>query len=361
MEALAQKELTPPSNNTESLIHNIDIGSGLKIEVHKLTGFDDRFNATLWWTRDGAIMALVREVKVVAEEGEPDIGTLVQLKQAARIEQDRMLEVRLEDYIPIAEQEVWNPTDQEVFLEDPRSLLSADESSVVIGLTALVTEEDKQIPYPAIITLSRDHFEQIIPTKVQVIRDKELGIGKNLTPVEDTDHLTTFLYRSEEDKANFRLTHFSLDKNSKEIKRLGSIDFSKYLEDLNWPDWIGTTMAPIAINNNKYLMVLHSVKNGNGEPVYSFWRAMLTKGEKGELAVEKVDSQPILTRNDVGYPGLELHKGKRVIYACGGIIESEKLHLFVNVGDKTTVRVVFPLEALSNFDKSLRPQEELAA
>ncbi|MFH1827158.1 MAG: hypothetical protein ABH812_01835 [bacterium] len=317
-------------------------------EIRKITGLEDRFNAAAWSTTDGAIMLLVREVKEAAEEGRPDVGPLVILKKDAR-----MVEVRLEDYDPVADKVVWDPEGKVVLLEDPRALLLSDGDGVVLGLTAI----DQKIPYPAITYVPRDQFEEINDGQVRIIRD--FGPGKNTTPLDDG----TFLFRKDGDENNHRLARFSRDENTDEVGELKSIDFPS---DLEWASWrIGTTISPIPINDSEYLMIFHGAKKENGVLIYSLGRAILVKNEEGKLEIIKVDSEPILTPEDVKpFSRGELHEEKKVVYACGGIIEGDNktspkaLNLFVNVGDKITVMVRLPYDTLVALDKPLMYQRK---
>ncbi len=324
-------------------------------EIIEIPVLKNRINAAAWPTEDG-VMLVAREVKKAAKEGEPDTGRLVQLKSDTPL-----VEILLKDSGPMVEQVVWDSEGQEILLEDPRGLLLSDKSGVVLGLTAVVMEDGEKIVYPTVIYLqSSDVFEQITVTQEQIIRD--FGPGKNITPVSDG----TFLFRQEGDKNNHRLLHFSKDEHTKEVKELGNLEFPS---DLEWASWrIGTTMPPIPINENEYLMIFHGIKWENGKYIYSLGRAKLVKDQGGNLTVAEIDREPILTPDDFVINNRpiakELHPElRRVVYVCGGMMEDENrmLSLFVNVGDTKTVLVNLTFDALVAIDKPLRHQEKHAA
>lgn len=294
---------------------------------HKLI---DRFNAAVWREpQSGHIFVMPREVKNAGGKGEPDKGRLILL------ELDKQGDL-------INEIEVWRPDSDDLHLEDPRALV-LDNHKVIIGLTAVVKENGKYLPYPAIINLDTSLWKKSLPKPIII---KNLGHGKNMTPVD----AETFFFRKDGEGNSHKLYVCSWD--GAQIKEAGEIDFSI---DIPWAAWrIGTTMPPIWVNENEALMLIHGITIENGKYIYSLGRSKLKKNQFNKYQIE-IDRDPILTPDDFVKDGMpvinELHPElRRVVYSCGGVIknhlEEEVLSLFTNVGDKQTVEVPFKLNHL---------------
>jgi predicted GH43/DUF377 family glycosyl hydrolase len=293
----------------------------------------DRFNAAVWRESEtGHIFLMPREVKTAGGKGEPDKGKLILLE----LDQQGNL---------LHEIEVWRPDSEDMHLEDPRALVLNDHN-VMLGLTAVVKEGPKYVPYPAIINLDSQKWKQTLPKPIIF---KQFGHGKNLTPID----ANTFFFRKDGDDNSHKL--YVLNWDGKQMTECGEIGFSM---DIPWAKWrIGTTMPPIWVNENEALMLIHGIKIENGKYIYSLGRSRLKKNTNNKYNIE-IDPNPILTPDDFVADGKsmvsELHPElRRVVYSCGGVIKNHTEHqdqqilsLFTNVGDKQTVEVPFQLSTL---------------
>ncbi len=289
----------------------------------------DRFNAAVWRDHEtGHIFLMPREVKRAGAHGEPDKGTLILL------EIDQSGEI-------IHEMEVWKPENDDLHLEDPRAL-ALSNGQVILGLTAVIKEDEKYNPYPAVITLDTHTWKKVLPRPLVY---KHIGQGKNLTPISQD----TFFFRKEGPNNSHKL--YVLNWDGKNMTDAGDIHFSL---DIPWAEWrIGTTMPPIWVNENEALLLIHGIKIENGKYVYSLGRSKLKRTDN--VYHIEVDHNPILTPDDFVANGQsmvgELHPElRRVVYSCGGVVKRQNdqdvLSLFTNVGDKQTVEVPFQLAHL---------------
>ncbi len=293
-----------------------------------------RYNLAVWQKlSDGSLHFIGREVAKPGVAGEPDIGIL------------KLFEMSKDGSIT-NEKVIWRPLYDGVTLEDPRVIEMPNEN-LVIGLTAVL--RDKQgnpVPFPAIVKIdSHSSWKKELPPFLII---DTFGPGKNLTPIDGN----TYLFRPEGDENNHKLLVFSL--HSQNAEKIADI---KFPTDLHWASWrIGTTMPPLWLNPSEALFIVHGITkriiDGVESFIYSIGRAKLTR-DNNTFTV-KVAPDPILTPNDfVDSKGKqlieELHKHRRVVYSCGGIIKKEsshKLSLYVNVGDRTTFEVEFDLNEL---------------
>lgn len=203
------------------------------------------------------------------------------------------------------------------------------------------------MPFPAIVKIdSINSWRHELPPFLII---DTFGPGKNLTPIDKY----TYLFRPESTDYYHKILVFSL--HSQVAEKLGEIEFPL---DLPWASWrIGTTMPPIWLTPNEALFIVHGISkkiiDGKEIYMYSIGRAKLI--QKHNLYTVIVAPEPILTPDDfldpAGKPLVsELHPEiRRVVYSCGGIIKkssSDKLSLYVNVGDRTTFEVEFSLEEL---------------
>lgn len=287
----------------------------------------NRFNAAAWQTNDSCnVVLMLREVQQGSVDDTPDRGKIIQVIM------DHKRQV-------VKEETVWQPTDDSQHLEDPRALVLPD-GSVLVGLTAVRKVSDKFLPYPAFAKVSTREGRTEIDDLV--VAD-HLGQGKNLTPFDSE----TWVFRR--DDQNHQLTIVSWD--GKSAKAIGEIDFRQHI-----PTWasfrMGTTISPIQITQNEYLMIIHGIRFENGIYHYSIGRAKIVKTRGFEVLA--VDERPIITPEDFYVDGApiypELHDFRRVVYVCGGVRKKvgaqDLLALYVNVGDRQTVEVVLQMKKL---------------
>ncbi len=294
-----------------------------------------RYNLAVWQkSKNGSLCFIGREVTEAGKPGEPDIGIL------------KLFEVD-KDHVVIHERVIWKPAYDGINLEDPR-VLKLENKSLLIGLTAVLRNNiGKPIVFPAIVKIDSFHsWKQELPPFLII---STFGPGKNLTPVDNT----TYLFRPESADYYHKILAFSL--HSQVPEKLDDIEFP---QNLPWANWrIGTTMPPIWLNPNEALFIIHGISiqkiAGQEKYVYSIGRAkLIRKNNKFRVIVAP---EPILTPDDFlnndGLPLIEeLHPEiRRVVYSCGGIIKEhiqDTLSLYVNVGDRTTFEVEFPLNEL---------------
>lgn len=294
-----------------------------------------RYNLAAWQKKDSdSVVFIGREVGEAGKNGEPDMGILklFETNESGAIVHERVL---------------WKPDFEGMNLEDPRALELSNEN-LVIGLTAVLRDKKgNPLPFPAIVKIdSHNTWQQELPP---ILTITTFGSGKNLTPIDNT----TFLFRPDSPEYSHKILVFSLHKQVP-VKSTDII----FPTDLPWAKWkIGTTMPPIWINPEEALFIIHGITiqliDGIEKYVYSIGRAKLTK--KGDDYSVIVSREPILTPDNFmqkdGKPLVsELHPDlRRVVYSCGGIIKRKKqdtLSLYVNVGDRTTYEVEFPLKEL---------------
>lgn len=294
-----------------------------------------RYNLAAWQKPESnSVIFIGREVTKAGREGEPDTGKL------------KLFEVN-EDGSIVQERLIWKPMYEGINLEDPRALELPNET-LLVGLTALLRDKTgNPIPFPAIIKIdSHSSWNQELPPFLIVTT---FGSGKNTTPIDNI----TFMFRPDDTHYSHKLLVFSMHRQAPE-----KLEDIKFPTNLSWAKWkIGTAMPPIWLNNEEALFIVHGITiqeiDGQKKYVYSLGRAKLTrKNNKFEVIVAP---EPILTPDsfldEKGMPLVkELHPElRRVVYSCGGIIKNnfqDTLSLYVNVGDRATFEVEFPLNEL---------------
>ncbi len=281
-----------------------------------------RFNAAAWSDQQtGNTVLLARHLEKKGDDGEPDKGKLVRL-----IVNDQKELVR--------EDVVWQPTNDDLHLEDPRALRLPDHR-ILIGLTAVMKRDNDYIPYPAIGTISSNNEDTAL-SQITIIEN--FGSGKNATPFDEQ----TLVFRP--DHATHTLTVLHWDGVA--AQKMGEIDFS---EDIPaWAEYkMGTTMSPIWINENEALLLIHGIRFVDDIYHYAIGRAKIQRENSGYKVID-VDDHPLISPQDFSED--ELHDFRRVVYSCGGLLKTingqEMLNLYVNVGDLQTVQVDFPLHTL---------------
>lgn len=294
-----------------------------------------RYNLAVWQKSEAGFLCFIgREVTEAGKKGEPDTGIL------------KLFEVN-KDHSVIHERVIWRPAYEGINLEDPRVLKLRNEN-LLIGLTAVLRDKSgRPIPFPAIVKIdSLGSWKQELPPFLVI---STFGPGKNLTPVDNS----TYLFRPESEDYYHKILAFSL--HSQVPEKLDDIVFP---QDLPWATWrVGTAMPPIWLTSEEALFIFHGISmkkiDGQEKYIYSIGRAkLIRKNNKFRVIVAP---EPILTPdhflNDDGLPLIkELHPEiRRVVYSCGGIINThmrDTLSLYVNVGDRATFEVEFPLSEL---------------
>jgi predicted GH43/DUF377 family glycosyl hydrolase len=311
------------------------------MKITRIRGLTDdilvaRYNFTAWKKTEENVILIGREVTKAGGKGQPDEGVL------------KLFEVGPEGDL-LSERVIWTPGSQKgvINLEDPRAL-ELPNDNIVIGLTAVFRDRwGRPAPYPAIVRIdSHVSWGTELPPIILIF---SFGEGKNLTPIDNH----TFLFRPESKRYHHKLMVFTIHHANPE--KLADIKFPK---DLTWANFkIGTTMPPIWITPDEGLFIIHGISaldTPDGvKYIYSIGRAMLSK-KNSEWQV-KVAPEPLLTPDDFlnenGEPLVEeLHpKLRRVVYSCGGIVKRHQediLYLYVNVGDRATFEVQFPVSEL---------------
>ena len=289
-----------------------------------------RFNVAAWPNKANNNIILVgRQIESAARSGQPDKGKLFLVE----IDQDNQI---------VHERIIWEPRFESLTLEDPRAMI-IEGDQVVIGLTAVLRKRRGYEPFPALAKLNTQSWKDELPPITLI---QTFGPGKNITPLKND----LYLFRPEDHRHNHSLIIFSL--HDLVPQKLQDLDFPT---DLPWADWrIGTTMAPIWFDANNALMIIHGITKKNNKYIYSLGRAKLTCVDNGYKV--QVAPEPILTPDsfrafDKKIKTRELHpRIRRVIYACGGIVNPAQpsLELYVNVGDTSTFQVVFSLSDLTS-------------
>lgn len=306
----------------------------LKIKNIFPNSFVARYNVAVWQkSREGSVFFIGREVEQAGNIGEPDTGIL------------KLFEANKDGKI-IHEKVIWKPLYDGINLEDPRALELNE--TLIIGITAVLRNKNgSPVPFPAIVKIdSINSWKQLLPPFLII---DTFGPGKNLTPVDNT----TYLFRPEALDYNHKILVFSL--HSQIPEKLGDIIFPS---NLPWASWkIGTAMPPIWLTPNEALLIIHGISiqkvDGKEKYIYSIGRSKLIRRQNKFQVV--VAPEPILSPDDFlnkdGVPLVEeLHPDvRRVVYSCGGIINKnskDTLSLYVNVGDRATFEVEFPLNEL---------------
>lgn len=296
-----------------------------------------RYNLAVWQqSHQDSLFFIGREVAHAAVSGEPDNGIL------------KLFEIGKNGSL-IQEKTIWKPIFDGINLEDPRALKLKNEN-LIIGLTAVLrNKRGIPLPFPALVRIdSLNTWKKELPP---VLIIDTFGPGKNLTPIDRN----SFLFRPDMETYNYKLLVFSL--HSQIPEKITDINFPT---DLPWASLkIGTTMPPLWITPTEALFIIHGISlrkiGGKDIFVYSIGRAKLIR-EKNKYTVI-VAPKPILTPDDFinknGSPFVEeLHPElRRVVYSCGGVVrkqDQDKLALYVNVGDRTTVEVTFLLSELKD-------------
>jgi hypothetical protein len=292
-----------------------------------------RYNVAAWQRSVNDNVVLIgREVEKPGEVGEPDIGSLV------------LSEIDSNGNV-VHERTIWEPMYDSFYLEDPRALMVPDKNIIVIGFTAVLRAKDgKPVPFPAVVKIdSSETWRDVLPPVTLI---HSFGPGKNLTPIDNNG----FLFRPDDIGYHHKLVIFRL---------VGSVPYKiqdlQFPQDLNWAKWrMGTTMSPVWITPTEGLLILHGINIVDEKYIYNIGRARITK--VGSLYKVTVHPDPIITpdtfKTNEGHPLVEeLHNQRRVVYSCGGVIKkgkTDKLYLYVNVGDRTTFEVGLSLEELKD-------------
>lgn len=292
------------------------------MRIEQLEGLNHHINVGAWQTEKGKLKLLLRHVEKPGENGEPDRGDLILVEFCGR----RKLWERV----------VWS-SQPDLNLEDPR-VFKSKTGKLFLGVTAVVTEVEKykHTPYPAFVQIDSEDWEGPLP---QVYIAKELGPGKNLTPIDEN----RYLFRSEDQLHKFKLVSWT----GKNPQVEAEIDFTQQI-----PYWaeerIGTTFPPIWQDQDKGLMFLHGVYVRGGIHHYALTPAWLNR-HNGSYTTTVAD-EPLLTSAILQKNGhlkyQELHPEKRVVYLCGALMYNGCVNLYVNVGDTQTVLVTYSLQEL---------------
>lgn len=290
-----------------------------------------RYNVAAWQDTDPTHTLLIaRDVSPGGDINRPDFGRLVmmELDQTGNILHERV---------------VWEPRSHSFTLEDPRALALSD-GTVIVGLTAVLRDENGFLPFPALTRLNARSWKEVLPPVTLI---ETFGAGKNITPVSED----TFFFRPEEENFFHRLLVFQYKDQI--VRKLDEIEFPTTLP---WADWrIGTTMSPLWWDEEEALMIIHGIHREGEKYIYSLGRAKLMR--QGDYFSVTVHPEPLLTPesfvDESGQPLVnELHPElRRVVYACGGVYRPQNgsgvFHVYVNVGDRTTFEVEFQLEELT--------------
>lgn len=281
------------------------------------------FNVAVWPKKGtGNIILIGRELSQKGTFGEPDIGRII------------LYEINQKDEI-VHKRIIWEPLYESPYLEDPRALVYKN-GTVVIGLTAVLRTKNGIQTFPALVSVDNRWTSSLPPvTLIQTF-----GPGKNTTPILEN----YFLFRPEKEEFSHRfLVFYYRDLLPEEV---GTLSLPK---DLDWASWkMGAGCPPIWLDKSKAIFIVHGISLKDRKYIYSIGVSLLEK--RGRNFFLKVHPEPILTqetlRRKIKFRELR-PRLRRVVYVCGGIvkaIEPGLLHLYVNVGDRSTYDVAFRLE-----------------
>lgn len=281
------------------------------------------FNVAVWPKKGTRNIILIgRELSQKGKFGEPDIGRIILYEIN---EKDEITHKRI----------IWEPLYESLYLEDPRALVYKN-GTVVIGLTAVLRTKKGIQTFPALVSVDNRWTSSLPPiTLIQTF-----GPGKNTTPLLEN----YFLFRPDLEE----FTHKFLVFYYKGLlpKKVGTLSLPK---ELDWASWkTGAGCPPIWLDESRAIFIVHGISLKEKKYVYSIGVSLLERcGRKFSL---KVYPEPILTqemlRKKIKFRELR-PRLRRVVYVCGGIIkdtEPDLLHLYVNVGDRSTYDVAFRLE-----------------
>ena len=234
---------TPEEERHESLYMPIEVDieptsleslKGAIVEIREIPGTEGFYNAAAWET-DGTTYLLGRKVEVAAEEGKPDVGSLVLLT----LGQDGNI---------TSSKEVWQPKAGEHLLEDARALPLPD-GKIAFGLTSVIWESDHYTPYPSVLVTSTEELVKGTLPKPTVI--KIMGRGDQTTPLgENASGLAgknvtaigtnLFAFRSEDNHHQLQVFEY---QEAGKVTHQQSINFPS---NIPWAEWrVGTTMPPV--------------------------------------------------------------------------------------------------------------------
>ncbi|HSX06760.1 MAG TPA: hypothetical protein VLG92_03505 [Candidatus Saccharimonadia bacterium] len=228
-----------------------------------------------------------------------------------------------------------------------------------IGGTHVITEigaEGWNI-HPAIFEAE---FEDLLagelpePYVVEAIRmpsgELEEPHGKNMTPIGKQN---LWLFRPDGDDNNHRL----------QVMRYDGVEavHTQYIDlptDLPWAlHKLGTTGPPIWLNEREAIFPLHGMNIVDGVYIYAIGAARLVINDEGLLYIDHIDTTPLIHPDQFvnltsDMEEAELHAERRVVYACALTEEHDEdgsryVIMYVNVGDKKTVRVKVPMTMLT--------------
>lgn len=332
----------------------------LRPEITPL-GLKGYFNPGVIPRSDGSITLLARHVEKAAEYGQPDIGSLVEITLRHDGERYQVLEKNT----------IWNPEDSpHALLEDVRALNdpNGEDKRVFLGATVVMDNtvvdeygntKVEKAPYGAIAIL--DDETQISGAPGRFRPCPELGIGKNMTPLDMNGN---FLFREDgkDGDHNFILTIVHYDKDTDTVKKTGELDFKEQMKEAEWGKHrIGTTAA-LPAEDGTQALVLHGInieptnKNPQGEYFrYAFGLACLEKSANGNMRVVGVDPQPMAVPDDFLDESNnvrlaeQLHPERRdAMYLCGQVKRVDRsgilrIDQFPSIGDTETVLGSYPV------------------
>ncbi|MEM4326744.1 MAG: hypothetical protein QXZ13_01060, partial [Candidatus Diapherotrites archaeon] len=147
-------------------------------------------------------------------------------------------------------------------------------------------KENCYLPFPAIARIyQKAPIAQELSESLVVLEN--LGNGKNVTP------LTENIWMFRKDGEDHKLQVFEWEQDRGEVKLLGVIDLSGLIPW--WGEYrMGTTMAPIWLNEKEALMLMHGIRLEDGIYHYSIGRAKLVKDEK-LFRIVAIDQEPLIT------------------------------------------------------------------
>jgi hypothetical protein len=342
-----RQELKPRDIQT---VENTEISSSKErheaiLEIREIPGTEDFYNAAAW-KENGITYLLGRKVPTAGGEGEPDIGSLRLIKLGS--------DGNIESF-----KDVWQPKEGEYLLEDARALPLPD-GEIAFGLTSVAKEDNKYVPYPAVlITSTEELMNGDLPEPTTI---KTMGKGSETTPLSDSEinlagkNVTAlgpnlFAFRPEGRDHQLRVFQY---QKSNEATHQQYIDIPK---NIAWAEYrAGTTIPPIWLNRNEAFFLIHGINIINGKYVYSIGSSRLFKEDNGILSVDNISTESLIhpdsfvDKSDSNE--VELHRERRVVYCCGGTPEYSdtgelrSLKLYINVGDKRTAEVTVSVDKL---------------
>jgi len=330
-----------------------EIGAVFTVEP-MLPEAENLINLAVAQSPDGITLAIGRRLVRAAEKGKLD--TQSDITELAAVAWDGSGQL-ISNQVLTTPQKIGNNTIRT--FEDLR-MVQTSLGQWALGGTDVVTKigaDGGWETHPAIFETT---FEELLagrlpePYVVEAIQmppgESAETHGKNMTPIGKED---LWLFRPDGTENNHRLHVVRYDGT--EAVHAQFIDLPT---DLPWAQHkLGTTGPPIWINEREAIFPLHGMNLIDGVYVYAIGAARLSIDDEGLLHIDHISRTPLIHPDHFIDPAskiqdVELHAERRVVYVSAMIQEvgDDGVHyvsMFVNVGDKKSVKVKIPQDQLT--------------